>query len=158
MLDLIRHDHWATLRLIEFVRGLSPEQRAWSAPGTYGSIELTLGHIVGAEQYYVFRLTGERPETELNEDTVADLDDLVARVGWCSAHLARLCAQGFDPDAPTHVGSDDPRRPPSLGAMLAQLIHHANEHRAHIGTVLGVHGMEGPGVSGWGYSLTRSDR
>ncbi len=39
------------------------------------------------------------------------------------------------------------------GVFIAQALHHANEHRAHICTILGALGHEPPDVSAWGYAL-----
>jgi hypothetical protein len=49
------------------------------------------------------------------------------------------------------------------GVFLAQALHHANEHRAHVCTILGALGYQPPDVSAWGYALatgrmTRSPR
>lgn len=150
----LRHDTWATLRLIAFVHDLTAEQRIWTAPGTYGSIEQTLGHLVGAESYYVYRLTGERPVTELMPRPTVDLDDLAERVGWLSERLEQLCMRGFDHLALTHPNPGD-RRMPTLGHMAAQLLWHGAEHRAQIATILGAHGIEPPDMSGWTYSEER---
>jgi len=30
----------------------------------------------------------------------------------------------------------------TAGVVLAQLVHHGSDHRAHIGTILGAHGVE----------------
>ncbi len=147
----VRQGTWATLRLIAFVRDLRPEQRAWSAPGTYGSIEQTLGHIVGAEHYYLYRLTGEMPSAELKPASTVDLADLEERVRWCSDRLERLCVQGFDQHAPTHRNPGDPRMP-TMGGMVTQLLCHGTEHRAQIATILGAHGVESPDTSGWTYA------
>jgi len=35
--------------------------------------------------------------------------------------------------------------------ILAQLVHHGNEHRAQATTILGANGIEPPPQSGWGY-------
>ncbi|MDQ3401417.1 MAG: methyltransferase domain-containing protein [Chloroflexota bacterium] len=147
----VRQGTWATLRLIALVRDLRPEQRAWSAPGTYGSIEQTLGHIVGAEHYYLYRLTGEMPSAELKPASTVDLADLEERVRWCSDRLERLCVQGFDQHAPTHRNPGDPRMP-TMGGMVTQLLCHGTEHRAQIATILGAHGVESPDTSGWTYA------
>ena len=40
----------------------------------------------------------------------------------------------------------------SAPASYAQAIHHANEHRAHVCTILGALGHEPPDVSAWGYA------
>jgi hypothetical protein len=39
------------------------------------------------------------------------------------------------------------------GIFLAQALHHANEHRAHVCTVLGALGHEAPELSAWEYAL-----
>lgn len=151
LLGPLRHDTWATLRLIAFVRDLTPELRAWSAPGTYGPIDQTLGHIVGSEHYYVYRLTGEVPLAELTPAPTVDLDDLAERVRWCSDRLEHLCAHGFDQNAPARPNPSDSRMP-SMGAMVSQLLWHGAEHRAQLASVLGAHGVEPPDTSGWTYA------
>jgi uncharacterized damage-inducible protein DinB len=42
-------------------------------------------------------------------------------------------------------------RSSTVGVILAQLIHHGNEHRTHATTILGANGIEPPPLSGWGY-------
>jgi uncharacterized damage-inducible protein DinB len=147
----LHHSTWATLRLTAFVRDLPPQQRAWSSPGTYGPIDQTLAHLVGAEQYYVFRLTGERPAVELTKRSEVDLDDLAERVRWCGARLDDLMERGFDENAPTHPHPPD-RRMPTLGEMIAQLLWHGAEHRTQVTSTLGAHGIEPPDASGWAYA------
>jgi hypothetical protein len=39
------------------------------------------------------------------------------------------------------------------GVDMTQALHHANEHRAHICTILGALGHEPPDVSAWEYAL-----
>ena len=50
ILRQLRHDIWATERLIEHVRRLSSQQLQLTVPGTYGSIHKTLLHIVAANE------------------------------------------------------------------------------------------------------------
>lgn len=151
MTAAIQHNSWATLRLIDFVRRLSPEQHALTVPGTYGPIYQTLGHLVGAEQYYIYRLTGERAETA--PDAV-DLDELERRVRWNADQLEALLRSGFDEGADTHPNPRDPRMP-TMGEMLAQLLWHAAEHRAQVATTLGAHGIEPPDIAGWAFAARR---
>ena len=40
------------------------------------------------------------------------------------------------------------------GVFITQALHHGNEHRAHICTILGALGHEPPDVSAWEYALT----
>ena len=37
-------------------------------------------------------------------------------------------------------------------ALLAQAIHHADDHRTHVMSVLGAHGIEGPDLDLWSYA------
>jgi len=39
----------------------------------------------------------------------------------------------------------------TVGVILAQLVHHGNEHRTQATTILGANGVEPPALSGWGY-------
>jgi hypothetical protein len=39
------------------------------------------------------------------------------------------------------------------GIFLTQALHHANEHRAHVCTILGALGHEPPEFSAWEYAL-----
>jgi hypothetical protein len=41
----------------------------------------------------------------------------------------------------------------AVGLFLAQAVYHGHEHRAHVCSVLGAHGLEVPGLSGWEYTL-----
>jgi hypothetical protein len=39
----------------------------------------------------------------------------------------------------------------AVGLYLTQAVHHGNDHRTHICTILGAHGLEVPEFSGWEY-------
>lgn len=155
--DLLRHHTWATIVLIEFARGLDQEQRAWTAPGTYGAIDQTLAHVVGADTYYLFRLTGERPSAgPLEKRALVDLEDLRARASEAAARYERYASGPVDPDEirrhevrPT--AGDAETREETVGTILAQAVHHGNEHRSQIGTILGAHGIAHPDYSGWAW-------
>jgi uncharacterized damage-inducible protein DinB len=158
LLDLLRHHAWATIRLIEFAKGLTAEQRAWTVPGTYGSIDQTLSHIVGADGYYLFRLTGAWPPGgPMRPDGPVDLDDLMTRARAAAELYERYAAADLDPDeVRRHEGSTG-LRTETVGTILAQVLHHGNEHRSHVGTILGAHGIEHPDYSGWAWGRRSPD-
>jgi len=52
------------------------------------------------------------------------------------------------PKALTPIGGE-----PLLGIVLAQLVHHGNEHRAHATTILGSHGRATPKIGAWTYGI-----
>jgi hypothetical protein len=35
--------------------------------------------------------------------------------------------------------------------IASQFIHHGSDHRAHIGSILGAHGVEPPDIDVWAY-------
>jgi uncharacterized damage-inducible protein DinB len=161
LLDLLRHHTWATVKLIEFTRGLTREQRAWTSPGTYGPIDQTLAHIVGGDRYYLFRLTGERPsDGAMTPQASVDLSDLARRTSIVAERYERYAAGPIDPDQirihevePTEEDAES--RKESVGTILAQVLHHGNEHRAQIGTILSAHGVDHPDHSGWSWGRAR---
>jgi hypothetical protein len=65
-----------------------------------------------------------------------------AREGW-RAYLASA------PDHEREVVKGDRAAPAWL--LVVQAVHHANEHRAHVGTILGANGLPPPDVDVWAY-------
>ena len=65
--DAFAHHVWASLRLLDVCLELSPEQLATTVPGTYGSILDTQRHLVGADSWYLFRMTGDESH-RIDED------------------------------------------------------------------------------------------
>lgn len=157
LLTAIRHNCWANERIIEFCERLSPEQLAWTVPGTYGSIHRTLHHVVGAEHRYLLGLTGQLPPIEtggggraMTADWTAPLDELAERARSNLERMERYLASGDDPERRVtrpsgHVAA--------VKVIVAQLIHHGSDHRAQVGTILGAHGMTLPelNVDVWQY-------
>jgi uncharacterized damage-inducible protein DinB len=82
LVELIRYNNWANAQVLAACQELTERQLAATAPGTYGSIHKTLGHIIGAEADYVDRMTGDGPQPPFRwEDgpPVAELATFAAR-------------------------------------------------------------------------------
>lgn len=146
--EILAHNSWANERILEVVRGLTPEQRRLSVPGTYGTVEATLSHIIGAERGYLFRMTGEvagggepLPERDV------DLDEAGRRLVAIRTVLDRLLEEGIDADVVSE------RRAPKVtyGVLVTQLVHHSNGHRAHILTAMGANGLNPPELDAWAW-------
>ena len=154
LLRAVRHNCWANVALISFCSGLSPEQLAWTVPGTYGSIHATLEHIVGAEQGYLRHLTGELPPRGpfAPGQPLVPLDELRERALTSAERIERYIASGDDPARRIQWKGETF----TVGVVAAQFIHHGSDHRAHIGTILGAHGISGPelDLDVWMYGLT----
>ncbi len=152
--DLVAHHNWATRQLLGYCRQLDDATLATSVPGTYGSVIDTLRHLINAEGSYLYRLTGAWAERPWAMDEPADLATLTARAGLLATALEHFAAGDWDGDRPHEArGPGGERFEVAAGVWLTQTIHHANEHRAHVCSVLGALGLEPPDVSAWGYAL-----
>ena len=144
LLELFRHKTWATLELLDFCRDLDDEHLDATTPGTYGSIRDTLRHLVQAEEGYFARLTGRRLK-----DPLVPLGELAERIRVLGPEWEKLA---HDVDVQTRdVTTDDGWR--LAGAeIMAQAIHHADDHRTHVMSVIGATGLEGPDIDVWCYA------
>lgn len=151
--DLAGHHAWATAQLLACCQGLDEETLQATVPGTYGTIIETLRHLVDAEASYVYRLTGAWPAHPWRHDEAVGLDVLADRGAVLADTLERFLAGDWDDERLGEARGDDEVFAVRAGVYLAQALHHANEHRAHICTILGALGFEPPDVSAWGYAL-----
>ena len=152
--DVAGHHTWATDQLLAYCRGLDEATLEATAPGTYGTIIETLRHIVNSEMSYVFRLTGAWTERPWQYDEAVGLDVLAERAALLATTLERFLAGEWDDERLGEARGDEGEVfAVRAGVFLAQALHHANEHRAHVCTILGALGHEPPDVSAWGYAL-----
>jgi uncharacterized damage-inducible protein DinB len=146
---VLRHNTWATGTLLDFCRTLDPARLDEGAAGTYGTLYGTLQHLVGAEQWYVQLLTGELVGARIRRTQRRTLDELASIAAAIGARELDVAASD-DPDR--EIVMDDGNGPrTTVGVILAQLVHHGNEHRTQVTTILGSNGIEPPPVSAWGY-------
>jgi len=152
VLDPVRHNSWATERLIEFCSELPSSQLETSSEGTYGSIASTLGHIVGAEGRYRLRLSGTAPEWGDRAEQGPGLGELGSMARDMSAFWVDFLSRPFDPDrrivAKDREGTTFEVR---AGVLVAQTINHGNEHRSQVYTVLTRLGVTPPDLDGWSW-------
>jgi len=158
LLELYRHKTWATLRLIAHCQGLAGEHLDATVPGTYGTVRDTLRHLVDAEEGYLSIVTREPFRTkegaaaftrgdELPEGPVP-LDELAERIRRMGSQWETLAQ---DPDLPDReVTTTDGFRIPAALPM-AQAIHHADDHRTQVLSILGARGLEVPELGVWEY-------
>ena len=147
-LDLVlRHNAWANRYLLEFCAKLDPALLDRATPGTYGTVRSTLQHIVSGEQWYIALLCGEKIGEPVEEDVPRPWDelvDIVTRTGQRVIELART------DDAERKITVDG--KPWPAAVIYAQVVHHGNEHRGQVKSILGTNGIEPPGVSAWGFA------
>jgi uncharacterized damage-inducible protein DinB len=145
---VLRHNTWANGTLLDFCRALDPARLDDQAPGTYGSLYGTLQHLVGGEQWYVQLITGELIGARIGRDQRHTLDELAATAAAIGARELVIAASD-DPDRALPVDDDNDRS--TVGTVLAQLVHHGNEHRTQATTILGSNGIRPPAISAWAY-------
>ena len=123
MLRQMRHDVWATQTLLERCRSLTKEQLQLTAPGTYGTIQKTLAHIVRANEGYL-NTYGVIPQPFM--ELTASVDEIasrLARVRDAVIDAVRQCVSGLRPATLVAAEADvrkDELLP--LGSLVARLI------------------------------------
>ncbi len=148
--EFLDYHLWANLKVFDACAGLSEEQLATSAPGCYGTIRDTLEHILRADGYYAYLLTGQDQDPPFrweDKPALAEMRAYGCKLGEALIGAAERAApadifhERGDPDRPTH-----PTAP-----LWIQVVNHGVEHRTNITTILSQLGMDEVGVDGWGY-------
>lgn len=144
------HHLWTNLRLIEVCQTLTDEQLTHVAAGTFGSIRETLAHIVRAEERYLTFLIGQEFTNVPKPDATTPLEELRDRAQQSGIALQTLAGQK-PPDQEVKVGDSKEAEMLPAQILFLQAIHHAQEHRTQVATILGQLGIEPPNLSGWDY-------
>jgi uncharacterized damage-inducible protein DinB len=150
--DAFGHHVWATLRLIDACLVLSPEQLETAVPGTYGSILATMRHLVGADCWYLFTLSGGRiPDIE---DDGMGLPELRTAMERNSPAWTQILGDNPNPDT-VFVGhsNDGFETHAPVGIRVAQVLHHGTDHRSQICTALTTLGLEPPAIDVWDFGM-----
>jgi uncharacterized damage-inducible protein DinB len=153
----IDYDNWATEKLVQFCIALTPEQRALTTPGTMGTVEATLIHLVAAKERYAAALEGIAPTAEaVRESTTKDLQHVAVRATLLSEWFAGFARQELDLDRiiERHAADGSTQKMP-LSILIAQFLHHGNEHRAQLGSIFGANGIEPPHYSAFNWGQER---
>jgi uncharacterized damage-inducible protein DinB len=143
-LELLHHKTWATLRLIKFCQGLAPEHLDATAPGTYGTVRETLRHLLSADERYFNSVTGEDTGAAPPEAGLGALAERFAALAKRWEHVFQ------DPSAPNREFSNRWGIASTL-APMAQSVHHADDHRTQILTILGARGLDVPDLDIWAH-------
>lgn len=152
--DLAQHNAWATAQILAFCRELDEPMLNRTVPGTFGTVIETLRHMIDSEASYLFRLTGAWSAYPWRMDEAVGLDALAERAAALATTLERFLAADWDSERLGEARGDEGEVfAVRAGVFLTQALHHANEHRAHVCTILGALGHEPPDVSAWGYAL-----
>lgn len=151
LIEAFRYNKWANLHLADVCAKLSEEQRQLTAPGTYGTIAATLLHLFSAEQRYLHRLTpGTKPEINERDATAPSLEKL-RELAVRSGDMLIEAAARTTPHDTIDEERDGRVLRLHLGVVLVQAMHHGNDHRTHICTILGAHDIPYGDMDVWAY-------
>jgi uncharacterized damage-inducible protein DinB len=149
LIEAFRYNKWANLHLLDVCAKLTDEQLQLTAPGTYGTIAATLLHLIAAEQRYLRRLEGSKPDINENgpAPSIATLREHAVRSG---DQLIEAAGR-IKPDDSIDEERDGRLMRLKLGVVLVQAMHHGNDHRTHICTILGARDIPYGNMDVWAY-------
>jgi uncharacterized damage-inducible protein DinB len=142
----LRYNRWANLQLLDVCAALGEEQLELSSPGTYGTIADTFQHLLAAEQRYLHRLVGF--EAQLSEkDEFPGLARMREHAELSGQALIDALGR-FDPEGTTQGRGEWEVK---HWVVMTQAIHHGNDHRTHICTILGQNGISYGDLDVWAF-------
>jgi uncharacterized damage-inducible protein DinB len=157
LVEFIRYNNWANAQVIAICRGLAAEQLAAAAPGAYGSIHATLGHMIAAEADYVGRLTGQPLEPPFQWADRPSIDAIADFAQQVAAALLDT-VQRIPPTAMVHEAENGFTVDYRAWGLLMQAVIHGVEHRTNVTTILNSLGVALPELDSWGYMVAHPER
>jgi uncharacterized damage-inducible protein DinB len=148
-IEAFRYNRWANLLLLDACSSLTHHQLELTAPGTYGTVASTFLHLLGAEQRYIRRLGGPEP-TIHDADPFPGVDPLRIHAATSGDALIDLAGR-LRPDETVERIEPGGTFLVEAGVILIQALHHGNDHRTHICTILGGNGLFVPDMDVWAY-------
>lgn len=148
--DAFGHHIWANELILDACAALTPEQLATPVPGTYGSIESTVRHLIQADSFYLWIDRGTTGELIPAENTLS-IQELQAANQRHAEGYRRLLERDLDADEDVAEHGDGWDYVAKQGIRLAQVVHHGSDHRSQICTGLTGLGIEPPSIDLWAY-------
>lgn len=153
LVDAFRHNAWATRELLAVCAGLTPDQLATGLIGTQGTISEMLWHTVSSDASYCRRLTGKEPSFDRRTDDPPSVAAMSAYNDELEGRWLAFLATPFDAERTFVIPWDDGvDRDVPAGVILAQALHHANEHRSQVATILTQIGVTPPEWGVWEFA------
>ncbi len=149
LIEAFRYNRWANLHLLDVCAGLNEEQLQLTTPGTYGTIAETWQHLLGAEQRYLRRMVGHEPQLH-ERDPFPGVSTLRAIAEGSGDQLIEAAGRIAGDDVIDAEYGDEHFRL-NLGVVLLQAMHHGNDHRTQICTILGANGVSYGDMDVWAY-------
>ena len=149
--DFFKFNLWANLHLLDACSNLTDAQLDATVKGTYSDIRATLIHIIGGEEGYVQRFTGQRREPVFREgDPFPGFDELRRRARQSGEELIALAEQ-FEHGRVLQLSFQGQIFAVPAIFVLIQAIDHGVDHRSQVATLLSQQGVAPPELDGWAY-------
>ena len=136
LVDLLDFNDWATRLLHEAVGRLSPEEWATEVGGSFGSIQGTMAHMVGAEWIWLERWKGTSPSSAPSELQDRDARTLADR--WEAERTAWIGARS-DEDLRRVLSyrrlNGEPSSTP-MDVLVRHVVNHSTYHRGQVAAFL----------------------
>jgi uncharacterized damage-inducible protein DinB len=149
--EAFQHHTWATEKLIRHLRGLPGAALTATSRGVYGEVLATLSHLLDADGRYILYLEGTPPEPREGPDPTKPLAVLADQVRDQAVRWRMLLARVGQLDVTIPARRDRPEMPHATNLLFGQALHHGNDHRTQICTVLSTNGFETPDLDMWTY-------
>ncbi len=155
LLDIFRHNQWANEQIVDYCRNQPEEILDGKVAGTFGTPRATLMHLLATEEWYLFRLTGEKFEDLIDEaDPFPGFDDLERRAKRSGEALIESAqTTTYGPTYRTKPDEEGKVWEVNKAMLMVQVINHGTEHRAHIITTVSALGGEPIELDGWRWAL-----
>lgn len=151
LLDIFRHNSWATKELLSTCQVLTPTQLNTSVSGSFGNILETFNHLIFCEARYQRFISGSCPTWGPTEQDSSDFDQLFARADDVERYWEELFSQGIDTEKVLWLEKGTYRT--YVGLVIAQAIHHGTLHREQICAILTHLKVKIPDLQPWGYGF-----
>jgi uncharacterized damage-inducible protein DinB len=153
--EAFQHHTWAIEKLIRHLRELPATALTASGRGVYGEVLATLSHLLAADSRYLMYLEGTVPPARTGPDAVASLDVLAERLRDQAVRWRVVLERMDEIDVTIPARGERPVLPHATNLLVTQALHHGNDHRTQICTVLSANGFQAPNLDVWTYWLER---
>lgn len=153
--EAFQHHTWATEQLIRHLRQLPVDSLSSTSTGVYGEVLATLSHLLAADSRYLAYLEGMPMPSSAGPDETRQLDELADALRDQAVRWRILLARLNDLDVTLPARRDRPELAHATNLLIVQALHHGNDHRTQICTVLSSNGYETPDLDVWSYWMDR---
>ena len=153
--EAFQHHVWATEQLLAHLRKLPKEALRATSPGVYGEVLATISHLLFADSRYLRYLEGTPPPPKTAPDPIRNLDELDEALRDQAVRWRVVLARAGELDITLPARGNRPLLPHATNLLFAQALHHGNDHRTQICTILSSNGYDVPDLDVWRYWLER---